>query len=127
MNAMEEFEGLYRGYLDAQREGDIDAIGSLYAEDAVLIPAESLPVHGRTAICATYGGPGRSDIEVTLNRVEIEDNLAWVNGLGHWKVDGQRHGVVFVDVWRRENGNWRMSACISNSSDGFPIEQASGS
>lgn len=124
MNVNEEFEGLYRVYLAAQREGDIEKIGSLYSEDAILVPAESMPVEGRTAICATYDGPGRSDVEVSLNRVEIEGNLACVTGFGHWNVDGQRQGVVFVDVWRRENGEWRISACISNSSNGFVIEQS---
>lgn len=125
MNVKEEFEGLYRVYLDAQREGDKEKIGSLYSEDAVLIPAESLPVEGRTAICATYDGPGRSDVEVSLNRVESEGNLACVTGFGYWTVDGQRQGVAFVDVWRREDGKWRISTCISNSSDGFAIQQTS--
>ena len=66
-----------------------------------MIPAGSMPMEGRTAICATYDGPERSDIEARLKRVEVEGNLACVTGFGHWNVNNKRQGVAFVDVWRR--------------------------
>jgi ketosteroid isomerase-like protein len=122
MNAEKEFEALYKVYLDARRKMDINLIGSLYAKDAILIPAGSLAVEGREAICATYTDPPPEDLAITLNRVKIDNNTAWVYAIGHWSVDGHRHGLAFVDVWCRNNDKWQLSACITNSSHGFELD-----
>ena len=122
MNAKKEFESLYAVYLSAQREGDMELLGSLYEEDAIYVPANLPAVEGRTAICAMYTEPPPEDLEITLNRVEVENDSAWVYALGHRNADGQRHGVAFVDVWHRNNDKWQISACIVNSSDGFALD-----
>jgi ketosteroid isomerase-like protein len=122
MSAKKEFEALYKIYLDARREMDVELLGSLYANDAILIPANSLAVEGRSAICATYTGPPPKDLAITINRVNVDNNTAWVYALGHWGEDGHRRGVAFVDVWCRNNNKWLLSTCIVNSSQGFTLE-----
>ena len=112
---------LYRPYLEAQSKGDGEAVASFYTEDAMLIPTERQPMRGRAEIFKYSEGPPSSGVEMDLNHIEIEGKLAWVTGLVHWDADGQRRYTAFVDVWRRENGDWRIAACIWNSSDGFAI------
>ena len=122
MNSKEEFESLYNTYLSAQRKGDMGTLSSLYAKDAIFVPADSLAVEGRSAICAMFTNPYPEDLEITLNRVEVENNSAWVYAISHWNVDGQRRVGVFMDVWRRNNGKWQISACIVNSANGFVLD-----
>lgn len=122
MSEKKEFESLYEEYLSAKSKRDLKLIGSLYAEDAIYIAANSHAVEVRKAINTMYKDPPPEDLEVILNRVEVENNLAWVHGIGRWNEDGQCLGIEFIDIWRRNSGTWQISACIVNSSDGFPID-----
>ena len=121
MNTTDEIRDLYRQYLEAQRKGDNEAVVSLYTEDAMLIPPGQQPLKGRAEIRKYNEGSANSGIEMDLNHIEIGEKLAWVTGLIHWDADGQSRFIAFVDVWRRENGEWRIACCTWNSSDGFTI------
>jgi ketosteroid isomerase-like protein len=87
------------------------------------MPPDRQPLTGRAEICKYYETATSSGVEVEydLNHIETEGNLTWVAALAHWDADGQRRSMAFMDVWRRENGKWRVAACIGNSSDGFTI------
>ncbi len=121
MSNTDEIRDLYRQYLEAQRKGDSEAVASLYTEDAKLIPPGRQPLIGRTEIGKYFEGSAGSGIELDLNHIEIEGNLAWVTGLAHWDADGHRRYVAILDVCRRENDKWRIAACMWNSPDGFAI------
>ncbi len=121
MNTTDEIRDLYRQYLEAQRKGDGEAVASFYTEDGMLIPPERQPVRGRAEICKYSEGVASSGVEYDLNHIETGGKLAWVTGMAQWDADGQRRFNFFVDVWRRENGEWRIATCIWNSSDGFAI------
>ena len=84
MSNTDEIRDLYRQYLEAQRKGDSEAVASLYTEDAKLIPPGRQPLIGRTEIGKYFEGSAGSGIELDLNHIEIEGNLAWVTGLAHW-------------------------------------------
>jgi len=121
MTAADEIRDLYRRYLEARREGDAEALASMYAEDGILIPPERPPIKGRAEICKYYTGPASSGVEIDLDHIEIKGELALVTGLEHWDSDGQRRYVAMVDAWRRENGEWRCVVCTWNSANGFAM------
>jgi len=100
----------------------MELLGSLFTENAIYVPANSIAVEGRAAICALYTDPPPEDLGITVNRVDVENDSAWVYAFSHRNVDGRRLGNAFVDVWRRNNDMWQISACIVNSSDGFVLD-----
>ena len=121
MNAADEIRARYHKYLEARRKGDLEAVASFCTEDGIVIPPEKQPVIGRADIRKYIEGSASAEIEIELKHIEVEEKLGWVSGLIHWDADGERRATAFVDVWRRENGEWRISACVWNSVDGFAI------
>jgi uncharacterized protein (TIGR02246 family) len=122
MNAADEIRARYHEYLEARRKGDVEAVASFCTEDGIVIPPEQQPVVGRADIRKYIEGSASAEIEIELKHVEVEGKLGWVSGLILWNADGERRATAFVDVWRRENGEWRIAACVWNSADGFAIE-----
>ena len=122
MKSTDEIRGLYREYVEAERSGDAKAIASFYSADALLIPPEHKPLKGRAEIEKYFEGATNSAVDMEINHIEAEANIAWVAGLFHWTADDQRKNLAFLDVWRQENGEWRLASCMWNSSDGFAIE-----
>ena len=121
MSEADEIRDLYHQYVEAQHRGDIEAVASLCTENVLLIPPEQQPLIGRAEIYKLNEGSANSAIELDPTHIEIEGNLAWVTGLIHWDADGQRRSSAFIDVWRRQNGEWRIAACTWNSSNGISI------
>ena len=121
MSNTEEINDLNRRYVEAHHKGDGKAVASLFAEDAVLIAPERQPVGGRAEIRKFYKGLSSSSIEIDVDNIEIKGELTWQTGLVHRDEDGQRRYAVFVDVLRRQNGEWRYVATSWNSSDGFDM------
>ena len=121
MNSTDHIRGLYRQYLEAERNGDAKTIASFYTEDARLIPPEQMPIQGRAEIHKYFEGITNSAVEMDISHVEIEGNIAWVTGLFSWNANDQRRYLAFLDVWRQANGEWRLAGCMWNSSKGFTI------
>ena len=121
MNAEDEITASYLKYLEAKREGDLETVASLCAEDGIVIPPEQQPVVGRADLRRFNAASASGEIEIDLKHVEVDEKLGWASGLMWWDGDGERRAAAFVDVWRRENGEWRIAACIWNSVDGFVI------
>ena len=121
MNAADEIRARYRKYLEAKREGDVETVASLCTEDGILIPPERQVVVGRANIRKFIEGSAGAVVEIDIKHIEVEEKLGWVSGLIHWDEDGERRATAFVDVWRRENGEWRIAACAWNSDEGFAI------
>jgi ketosteroid isomerase-like protein len=119
MNAPDRIRDMYSRYQKAQRTGSGEAVAALFTADAMLIPPEQLPLKGRADIGGYYEGSVTSGVEMDLSHIEVEGRLAYATGLGHWDADGSRRCIAFLDVWRRENGEWQIAACMWNSPEGF--------
>jgi hypothetical protein len=58
---------------------------------------------------------------MNLDKIKASDKLAWVKGIAQWDENGQHRNVVFVDVWRKDDGVWLLAAYIANSKEGFTL------
>ena len=119
MSDADEIRKLYQLYTNALAERNFDKVGAMYTEDGMLMPPDQPPLVGPAQICKHYADSAGGDYEMSLDKIETSDKLAWVKGTAHWDEKGQHRYVVFVDVWRREEGVWRLAACIANSKEGF--------
>jgi uncharacterized protein (TIGR02246 family) len=121
VKSTDQIRKLYLQYQEAERNGDAKTIASFYTEDALLIPPEQKPIKGRAEIYKYFEGVINSAIGMEISHIKAEGNIAWVTGLFYWDTDDQRRYLAFLDVWRQENEEWRLAACMWNSSDGFTM------
>jgi len=119
MSDADEIRKLYQLYTKALAERNFEKVGAMYTEDGMLMPPDQPPLVGPAQICKHYADSAGGDYEMSLDKIETSDKLAWVKGTAHWDENGQNRYVAFVDVWRREEGVWRLAACIANSKEGW--------
>lgn len=112
------------GLIAADNAGDLGAIASYYAADAVLLPPVGAPVRGRDAIRSRYkAGLERFSLEVAIKVEEtrVAGDLAFSRGITTgrtvWR-DGAA-ATAFEDKYlmilaRRENGGWEIETLMWN-------------
>ena len=105
----DEIRKLYQQYTKYLDEENFKAVGDMYTEDGVLIPPDRPPLTGSAQIRKHYDESAGGDYEMELEKIETSGELAWVMGSAHWEEDEQRRQVAFVDVWRKETGQWRLT------------------
>ena len=98
---------------------DIDALASLYTEDARVMPPNEKATIGSDAVRAAFGGMIDAGLSGTLTSVDaaVSGNIGFNVGVytllsGHEVVDTGK----YMETWRRgDDGQWRMSNDIWNS------------
>jgi ketosteroid isomerase-like protein len=113
-------------YLQSINEEDIATLSSLTTDGHVMLPPNSEPVVGKSANDAMNGGAFvRYDFSETWTPVEtvIDGDLAFQRGtfttIATPKGEGDRLEVrgSFMRIYQRqENGDWRMTRDMFNSS-----------
>lgn len=111
-------------YEQALNASDLDAVMSLYAEDAVFMPQHRLPAVGRDAVREAYRdvfGAIRLNIDFNIDEVRLLSHdwaFARTRSNGTVKVLGSDHPVgpeanqeVFL-LHREDDGQWRFARYI---------------
>jgi uncharacterized protein (TIGR02246 family) len=105
-----------RAFSDAYVAGDMETLGSVYTEDAVLYPPGSV-IRGRAAIRRYFApGPNRTNLAhaMTSERLTFDGDVAvdvgvWSNTLRRGSDAPQSAEGRYLVVWRREpDGRWRI-------------------
>jgi uncharacterized protein (TIGR02246 family) len=120
-DARRAIEAAVRRYVAASNEGDADALTELYTEDAVLLPPEHAPIHGRAAIGEFWRQGTDSGLAVRTLRVEVEGSLGYLVGqysLPPTAGEPADSGKYVMCLRRQRDGSWKLSADIWNSSAG---------
>lgn len=109
-------------YTAAYNNRDAEALGLLYAVDAVLLPPDLPLVRGLAAIKKFLGtemqGPARAARRLRLRLVEkgVGDRIAYL--VGSYSFDGRTRGGMFTFCLKRsERGGWLIAADMRNSSE----------
>jgi len=111
---------------EAMKRGDIDAIISLYAEDATVLPPNRPMLRGREQIRVLFGTFPTKKVTVTkaiLNTLEVNGKDSTVYELGEYLLNYQREDGSpgadtgkYTTIWRlQSDGVWRMQADCWNS------------
>lgn len=105
-----------RAFSDAYVAGDLETLGSVYVEDAVLYPPGSV-IRGRAAIRRYFApGPGRTNLAhaMTSERLTFDGDVAvdvgvWSNTWRRGDEGPQAAEGRYLVVWRRgADGRWRI-------------------
>jgi uncharacterized protein (TIGR02246 family) len=98
--------------------GDLEAVVSVYAPDAVYLPPHHEAVHGRDAIREYLRGPrthGVTDLAFDVTYIKQSGDVAWDVGTYRMSVpqnDGAKredHGK-YLTVWKRAGSKWLITA-----------------
>src|SRR5215211_8292347 len=119
MGARRAIEAAVRRYVEASNEGDADALASLYADDAVLLPPDHEPVRGRAAIGDFWRQGTDEGLEVTTLTVEVDGNLGYLVGRYHLPATDEEpadSGKYVMCLKRQRDGGWKLTADIWNRS-----------
>jgi ketosteroid isomerase-like protein len=115
-------EAILERYTAAYNNRDAEALGLLYAVDAVLLPSDSPLVRGLAAIKKFLGtemqGPARAARRLRLRLVEkgVGDRIAYL--VGSYSFDGRTRGGMFTFCLKRnERGGWLIAADMRNASE----------
>jgi uncharacterized protein (TIGR02246 family) len=117
-------------YVAASNEGDAEALTALYADDAVLLPPDHEPVHGREAIGEFWRQGTDTGLEVSTLRLEVGGDVAYLVGQYHLPPTEQEEadsGQYVLCLKRQADGAWRLTADIWNGSGGSDERGAEGS
>lgn len=115
---------LVRQWNTAITNRNADAIAMYYSEDAVFLPANAPVVRGRSAIRAAwadmFGMPSLS-LDITPTRVNVAASGDMAEEVGTFRFSGETpQGPMtdegkYVVVWKKVNGEWKVSSDIFNS------------
>ena len=109
--------------------GNLDAVLSCYADDAILLPPNNAPVMGKSAIHSRYEDGFRHfrfDIAFTSDEAQVFGDWAFVRGTiqGRTVPKGneppRQINDKYIMVLRRQNSGWKIARLIWNSSDPTP-------
>jgi uncharacterized protein (TIGR02246 family) len=112
-------EAAVQRYVDASNHGDADALASLYADDAMLLPPDHEPVRGRAAIGDFWRQGTDEGLEVTTLTVEVEGDLGYLVGRYHLPATDEEpadSGKYVMCLKRQRDGDWKLTADIWNRS-----------
>lgn len=114
-----EIAALSSGWEEAVNAGDIETLVSMYTEDCRLMPPGSGIREGREAVRETFEGMHSAGLTADLETVETRIAGDIGSRVGTYTVRDAAGGPVetgkFVELWRRVDGEWRISDDIWNS------------
>ena len=106
-------------YVAASNEGDAEALADLYAEDAMLLPPDHEPIHGREAIVEFWRQGTDTGLEVSPLRLEVDGDIAYMVGryrLPPTDEEEADSGQYVLCLKRQRDGAWKLTADIWNGS-----------
>ena len=116
-------------YVAASNEGDAEALTALYADDAVLLPPDHEPIHGREAIGQFWRDGTDTGLEVSTLRLEVDGSVAYLVGryrLPPTDLEDADSGQYVLCLKRQQDGAWKLTADIWNGSGGTDERGADG-
>ena len=106
-------------YVAASNEGDAEGLAELYAEDALLLPPDHEPIHGREAIVEFWRQGTDAGLEVSTLRLEVDGDVAYMVGryrLPPTEDEVADSGQYVLCLKRQADGAWKLTADIWNGS-----------
>ena len=120
-------------YVAASNKGDADALAELYADDALLLPPDHEPIHGREAIVEFWREGTDEGLEVSTLRLEVNGDVGYMVGqyrLPPTEEEAADSGQYVLCLKRQADGAWKLTADIWNGSgetdERGPDEEAPG-
>ena len=118
-------------WVDAFNRGDAAALAALYTEEATLLEPNSPLVVGRENIQAIFQGffdTSAMELHLTVIGLSVHGDMAHRFGKYMLTIQPEEGDAIsdngkYVEIWKRENGGWKMDVDIWNSSVPLPTAQ----
>lgn len=113
-----------RKFRESIRKGDPAAVGSLYSEDAILMPPNNEMIRGRRGTEGFWGAAIKMGVrDAELTTVELTQIGDDVHEIGNYTLKIQPEGKrgfedkgKYLILWRQESGgSWKLHTDIWNS------------
>ena len=122
----QQIQDILARYLDALTRADVETIAADFTEDASLLPAGGLPVHGRDTITGWYResfATGPRQVRVDIWETGGDGTLAYFTGRYHVLEDLSAGAAVtdtgkVVVIFRREAGQGLKKHIVISNGDG---------
>jgi uncharacterized protein (TIGR02246 family) len=111
-----EIKALHRAFAEAAVRHDLDAITSVFASDAIIMPPDAEMVKGRDAILRHWKGAfdgGLSDLKINPTDIQVIGDVAIE--IGHATLSmapadaaATSTSVKYVEIWKKVRGHWRV-------------------
>ena len=114
-------EKLNDAFVTAFNKGDFATVGSMYTEDAYLLPPGSAMVKGRSKITAFWTKTGEAIGDAKLTTVDVKplgNDSAREIGTFLLTTKGQQPQQLtgkYVVVWQKVGSDWKLATSIWNS------------
>ena len=114
-------------WMEAFASKDIEAMNTLYAEDAVLLPPNAPAIFGRDAVKSAIQEMFAAGFAIELEDLEIkvENDLAYK--AGRYRLRSEDGTLVdrgkYIEIWTKADGTWRLHRDIWNSSVQPEVEE----
>ena len=108
-------------FMTAFSRGDAGAVATLYTESGQMLPPNSDPVTGKTALQGLFQGLMDMGIKgIKLEAVEAEAYGDTAVEVGRYTLKGEEDQVLdqgkYIVIWKQEAGQWKLHRDIFNSS-----------
>lgn len=123
---IQEVQQLFRQFIAAFNQGDLEALRSSYTEDALVIPPGHPMVQGPEAIISQLWGPMFEafdvDADLPIEEIQLGDGFGFVRGTYRMRLEPSGGGDSvaeegrYIDVVQTDpNGAWRIARAIWNA------------
>lgn len=115
--------GLDAALSKAAQDGDADAFGSFFAEDATQLPPGAPPLRGRDAIRGAVAGLLGAGADLRFETLEVKvsasGDMAFSRGMWYLNLETTEGPAEdrgsFIEVWEKNEGEWSITNDIFNS------------
>jgi len=120
-------------FADAFNQGDAASVAALYTLEAKLLQPNGPMIIGGESIQAMFQGwfdAGVGDLQPTVIDLHVNGDMAYIVGKYSLTIQLQpEEGEAisdsgkYVEIWKRENGSWKIDVDIFNSSVPLPAPE----
>lgn len=103
---------------EALNAGDVDALAAVYTDDAHILPPNAAPARGHGAVREIFGGMIEAGLGGTLTTLEVAAAVDIGHHVGAYEITAGDQVVdrgKFTEIWRQQDGEWKIAADIWNS------------
>ncbi|MCH8300454.1 MAG: SgcJ/EcaC family oxidoreductase [Candidatus Marinimicrobia bacterium] len=119
-------------FIDAFNRGDAASLAAFYTEEAKLLPPNSPMIVGWEGLQAHFQATfdaGAGDLQLTAIDLSVNGDMAHVVGKYTVTIQPEEGEAIsdsgkYVELWKRENGSWKMNTDIWNTSAPLPVPEA---
>ena len=112
--------------------GDLAAFAAHYTVEAKVLPPNSPIIVGRESIQEFFQGfydAGGRDLQLTVIDLHVNGDMAHVVGKYTVTIQPDEGEAIsdngkYVEIWKRENGTWKMNTATWNTSLPLPVPEA---